>query len=408
MSPPRHPPRPHPLARARWVDRLDTGLNRAWDNGWLPRVPLDADELLARAFKGYDTADLAAGRADDDVADFTQRLHRLCASVKSEAKLNAVGHAFAYGLLSRAIHQRLALGAVWRKQPQLVVTQIAPPIIVVGQMRSGTTRIHRLLASDPAHSATRFCDSWHAVPARPDIRPLIGGVALAAARMLDPWIDALHPFGAARADEELGWLACALSHCAYEAQWHIPSYTAFSEARDPAPIYREFARILRTDAAHHGSAAKPRILKVPQFTEDLDALLGELPHAKIIVSRRSDDDTLKSSVSLVANQMAIQSDDVSLERIEQEWRRKIALRESRVSRSLANYAGPVAELDFDRLGHNWVEEITRLYKTLGLRLTKQALAAMHKEQSANSRSAHHQHGPQLASFGDRSTSGPPH
>lgn len=364
----------------------------------MPRVPLDADELFTRAMKGFDESDLTGGRGTGDAADFSIRLHTLCDSIQAEAQLNSVGRAFAYGLLSRAIKQRLALGALWRTQPSLANTDITPPIIVVGQMRSGTTRIHRLLAADPAHSATRFCDSWHPVPARPDMRRLQGGVMLLVARALDPWIDALHPFGAARTDEELGWLASALDHCAYEAQWHIPSYTAFSEARDPAPIYREFARILRTDAAHHGSAPKPRILKVPQFAEDLDALLAEFPDAKVIVSRRSNDDTLKSSVSLVANQMIIQSDSVSLDRIEQEWRRKIALRADRMERSVAAYSGPIAEIDFDRLGSNWLSEIRGLYRALGMPLSEKAIAAMKQEQAANARSAHHGHGAHLADF----------
>lgn len=392
------PPRPHPLARAPLVDRLDVGLTKAWDRGWMPRVPLDADVLLNRAVKGFDENDLTCGRDTDDAADFSVRLHTLCDFIQAEAQLNSVGRAFAYGLLSRAIKQRLALGALWRKQPSLAKTHIAPPIIVVGQMRSGTTRIHRLLAADPAHSATRLCDSWHPVPARPDMRRIKGGMMLLAARALDPWIDALHPFGAARADEELGWLASALNHCAYEAQWHIPSYTAFSEARDPAPIYREFARILRTDAAHHDTAPRPRVLKVPQFAEDLDALLAEFPGAKVIVSRRSSDDTLKSSVSLVANQMVIQSDSVSLDWIKQEWQRKIDLRASKMERALNAYNGPVAEIDFDRLGHDWLGEIKGLYRALGMPLSKEFIAAMRHEQAANTRSAHHEHGAHLADF----------
>ena len=34
--------------------------------------------------------------------------------------------------------------------------------------------------------------------------------------------------------QEIGWLSAALSPCAYEAQWRIPSFVGWSEARDPA------------------------------------------------------------------------------------------------------------------------------------------------------------------------------
>ncbi len=392
------PPRPHPLARAPLVDRLDRFLAASWDRGWMPPPPLEAETLLERGAKGFEAEDEAGGRDPGDIADFRTRLDRLLASLTDEAQLNAVGEAFAYGQLIRAIRQRFALGRLWREQPELLETELAAPIIVVGQMRSGTTRIHRLLAADPAHSATRFCDSWHPVPETPDLRPLRGGFKLFMARRLDPWLDTIHPFGAARADEELGWLAGALDHSAYEAQWHIPAYSAWSEARDPAPVYREFARLLRTDAAEHGNAARPRVLKTPQFAEDLPALLAQFPDARVVVSRRCGEETLRSSVSLVANQMTIQSDAVDLDRIETEWRRKIALRQERLDAALADFDGPVAEIDFDRLGADWEAEIAALYDALGLDLTDAALAAMQAEQARAGKSPHRAHAGQLQAF----------
>lgn len=392
------PPRPHPLARAPIVDRLDRWLGSAWDRGWMDRVPLEPDALFARASKGFERCDEAGGRTPQDLEDFHARLGALCDSIQREAALNSLGRAFAYGLLSRAIRQRFALGAIWRKKPYLLDTPIATPIIVVGQMRSGTTRIHRLLAADPAHSATRFCDSWHPVPEKPDFRPLRGGFTLFIARTLDPWIDSLHPFGAARADEELGWLASALDHSAYEAQWRIPAFVAFSESRDPAPVYREFARLLRTDAAQHGNTDRPRILKTPQFTEDLPALLAQFPDARLIVSRRCDEETLRSSISLVANQMVIQSNAVDLGWIESEWKRKLSLRAARLDKALASHQGPVAEVQFDALGADWETEIRRIYTTLGLSLSEQAVAAMRGEMRANATSPHLAHRTQLDRF----------
>lgn len=394
----RAPERPHPLARAPIVDRLARFLDNGWNKGWMPPPPLDPAELMRRGSKGFTEADLTFGRSVEDCEDFALRLEKLCKAIDAEAQLNAVGRAFAYGLITRAIAQRHALGALWRKQPGLLETPIAPPIIVLGQMRSGTTRIHRLLAADPAHSATRFCDSWHPVPEKPDFRPLRGSFKLFIARTLDPWIDMLHPFGAARADEELGWLASALDHSAYEAQWHIPSYTAFSEARDAAPVYREFERLLRTDAGQHAHHERPRVLKVPQFTEDLPSLLDRFPDARLVVSRRCSDETHRSSVSLVANQMIIQSDAVDLPWIEQEWRRKIALRQARLEQSLAGFPGAVAEIDFDRLGEDWEAEMSAVYDALGLELTESALHAMRRELQGSEGGAHGAHAAQLERF----------
>lgn len=392
------PPRPHPLARAPLVDRIDGWIAKGWKRGWMDEVSLEPDALIAAGSKSFDADDEASGRSAEDVADWRLRLEKLCHSVTEEAQLNSIGKAFAYGLLTRAVQQRFALGELWLKKPELLKTKLAPPIIVVGQMRSGTTRIHRLLAADPAHSATRFCDSWHPVPEKPDIRPIRSGLKLFLARKLDPWLDTLHPFGAARADEELGWLAMALDHSAYEAQWQIPSFVKFSEARDATPVYREFARTLTTDAANHGNAHQPRVMKVPQFGEDLSELLAQFPDARVVVSRRAPDEITRSAASLVANQMAIQSDAADLAAIEAEWERKAALRQTRTEAALAKFTGPVAEVDFAQLGEDWKAEIAALYDTLDLEFTAAALAAMTAEQKTNARALHTKHSAHLEEF----------
>ncbi|MCH5372873.1 MAG: sulfotransferase [Planctomycetes bacterium] len=211
------------------------------------------------------------------------------------------------------------------------------------------------------------------------------------ARRINPWIDAMHPFGATRVDEELPWLSHSLSPAALEAQYRIPSFVGFSEGRDAAAIYREFDRVLRTDAAQMGNAAQPRVLKCPQYAEDLGPMLERFPDARVVVTRRESEAVLASTVSVVASQMAYQSETVELAAIEQEWRRKLALREQRMRAVLRNFYGPVAEVDFNDLSADWEAEIVRTYRTLGLELTREALSAMRTEQGRAATSPHHAH-----------------
>ena len=396
-----HPPRPHPLTRASLVDRSNAGLARAWDRGWLPEPSLDPDQLWAIAGKSFGAKAASferAGRHPDDVSDFRERLVRLTDSAKIEARLNPLGRTIAHGQLVRVLRRRLKFGKLWSERPELLDTDLAPPIVVIGHMRSGTTRGHRLLAADPRHSSTRFCDSWHPVPTWPDMRTFWGGLNLMIARRLNPWIDAIHPMASGRVEEELGWLAGALNHATYETQWQIPSYTAFSEQAEADAIYREFARVLRTDAAHRANATKPRVLKVPQFSEDLPSLLEQFPDARLVVATREDAAVVRSAVSLVANQMTIQSDAVELPWIEAECRRKLALRSERMEAFIARWQGPIAQLQFDALGADWEAEIARTYAALGLELTSDALAAMRREMQATEDCHHHAHAEQLAQF----------
>ncbi|OYW45384.1 MAG: hypothetical protein B7Z08_06630 [Sphingomonadales bacterium 32-68-7] len=392
------PARSHALARSPWVERLCHWLESAWRAGICSRPSLDPEALWARACLTVSPAGETGGRDVEDVADFRQRLERLCGALEGEAALNPLGRTMAHGQLVRVIRQRLRLGALWRKRPDLLETRLAPPILVVGQMRAGTTRVHRLLAADPAHAATRFCDSWYPLPETPDFRPVWAIGTLAFARLLDPWLDTIHPFGTARADEELGWLAEALSPCAYEAQWRVPSFVAWSEARDPLPVYREFARLLATDAAHRGNSHKPRVLKVPQFAEDLPALLTLFPQARVVVARRGPEQVSASAVSLVANQMAIQSDQADLAWIKAECARKVALRERRMNAAVANWPGAAAGVEYNALDRDWLSAIAGIYRELELDLTPAALAAMRVEQGRASRSRHTAHSQAYGGF----------
>jgi hypothetical protein len=399
------PVRDHLLSRGPLAQRANDFLGKAWSKGWLPPPDLDPDALWALAAKPYGMRAEDAeygGRSSEDVADFRERLVRLIAAVHAEADLNPLGRTMAWGQLSRVVKNRLAFGALWLEQPELLATSLAPPIIVIGHMRSGTTRIHTLLAADPAHSYTRYCDAYHPVPARYGARlgmnRVKAALELAMLGALNPWMQSIHPMAPAAVEEELAWISAALHHSIYESQWHIPAYSAWSEARDPAPIYREMARILRTDAATRGLAAMPRVLKVPAFAEDLTTLLDLFPDARLVLAHREHQAVLRSAVSLAANQMAMQSDTCDIAAIEARWQHKIALREARMAAALTGWRGPVARLDFDELGADWEAAIRRSYAELGFTLAPETLAAMRKLMATSEAGQHRAHSEQLARF----------
>ncbi|UAB77557.1 sulfotransferase [Erythrobacter sp. SCSIO 43205] len=394
------PAREHLLSRGPMAQKANDFLSRAWQRGWLPAPPLSPDALWDSVAKGSSDPVLCenGGRTGDEVKDFRLRLAALCGSINAEADLNSLGQAMAYGQLTRVIKNRLALGLLWHARPALLDTRLAAPIIVIGHMRSGTTRIHKLLASDPAHSHTRYQDAYHPVPAKLGINRVRSALDLAMLGALNPWLQSIHPMGPKEVEEELAWISAALHHSIYESQWHIPSYSAFSEARDPAPIYSEFARILRTDAATRGIAHLPRVMKVPAFSEDLPALLAEFPDARLVIATRDREAVLKSAVSLCANQMAVQSDTCDVARITSLWEHKIAMRDKRMAKALAGWNGPIAQLHFDELNNDWEAAIRRCYAHLDLPLKDEALAAMRKAMASSSKSPHQAHSEQLQRF----------
>lgn len=370
-------------------------LDRSWSRGLLPMPGLEADALIE-----------AAGGDDCGPGDhWREALDVLSDSLVTEAGLNPLGRTIAHGQLVAVLRSRRRAQALWRAHPEILEIPVTAPIVVLGQMRSGTTRLQRLLACDPRLDYTRFHESCHPIPPaarRPwlDTRRPRAAAALAGMALLNPGFDAIHPTSASSPDEEAGLLGFSLFGAQYEVQWRIPGFARWCENADRAPVYAEFKMLLQTLRWLRGDGTdRPWVLKVPQFTQDLDALLDVFPDARLLCLARDPGTVVASAASLVHNQMQLQSDHVDRRWIGQEWLRKVALREAAVARVLA--ARPEVErhrVDFAAMDADWRREIGRVYRFIRLRLTPavEARMAAFTARSAR-RPAGHRYG--LADFG---------
>ena len=134
------------------------------------------------------------------------------------------------------------------------------------------------------------------------------------------------------------------------------------------------------------------------FSEELRSLTQQFPNARIVVAHRSHEEILKSTISLVANQMAIQSDGVDLDWIAEEWNRKLKLRQNRLEADLSSFDGYVTHAYFDKLNDDWVSEIRKIYSDLKIDLTSNALRQMKKEMEREDDRKHKSHGTQIKMF----------
>jgi hypothetical protein len=352
------------------------GLEHAWSRGWFQKPQLEPEALLGAARE-------AAGLNDFGLEDgWRDRLHRLCSALHDDARLNALGTTIAYGQLVAALAGRLRATALWRRHPGIADVAITAPIIVVGQMRSGSTRMQRLLACDRAFTFTRFFESWNPQPRWPglplDDRRLRGWLALRVAHGLNPQFGVIHPVRSHQADEEIGLHNLSLYGAAFEAQWRIPSFAHHVESADNRPVYAEFKRHLQTIRwLRKDRSDKPWILKLPQFSQDLDALLHTFPDARIVVLHRDPVRVVGSSASLVHNQMTVQSDHVDRGWIGQEWLRKVSLRQHRTISARNRHDVPSIDIAFGAMHEDWRAEMRRVYGMLERPIgadTEQAMA----------------------------------
>ena len=370
--------RSSPISTASRYDhaRLSALLEKTWRRGWLPRPVVDADVLVAaaRTRTGLDALGEDRGWSD--------RLQILTQALHDEARLTSLGQVIAYGQLVAALANRARMHALWQRHPDILQQPVRAPVIILGQMRSGSTRVQRLLACDLRLAHTRFFESWNPVPVRArrpaiDDRPLRGWIALRAARWLNPDFDVIHPTGTAQPDEEIGFHNIAIFGSAYEAQWRVPSFAAACEAMDTRPVYAEFKRLLQTVAwLRREPGDRPWILKLPQMTQDLDSVLATFPDARLICLDRPAPALVASSASLVLNQMRVQSDAVDPHWIGREWLRKVTLRQHRAASARARFDGPQVDLTFDEINDDWRAAMRKVYRMLGLPLLPEIEARM--------------------------------
>ncbi|MBB5710454.1 hypothetical protein FHT02_001685 [Sphingomonas xinjiangensis] len=343
-------------------------LEDAWSKGWLSRPELAPEGLVAAARRKTGLA------AMGEESGWRDRLGSLVDALHAEAALTPVGQVVAYGQLVSALANRARAHALWQRHPEILDLPVPAPVIVLGQMRSGSTRMQRMLACDPRLAHTRFFESWNPLPGmrvgRLDDRLLRGWMGLRCAHWLNPEFSVIHPTGTRQPDEEIGLHNVSIFGSAFEAQWRVPSFAAAGEAMDTRPVYAEFKQLLQTIAWLRGERGeRPWILKVPQLTQDLAAVLEIFPDARLVCLDRPAAALVASSASLVHSQMRVQSDSVDRHWIGREWLRKIALRQRRLAAARAHADVAQVDVAFDAMNADWRGEMHRVYHALGMVLT---------------------------------------
>lgn len=361
-----------------------------WETRLLPKP--DFGKLSERA------DEIHRGRCGP--ARWREPFDRLVDSLSQEAKLNEIGLTFAYVQLQSLLEQRARAQRLWADNPQIARVNISKPIIVLGHMRSGTTRIHRLLGCDPQFNHTRFYEVMSPLSAWPDWRVPKSWLQLQMMDRLNPQAQFVHPTAARSVEEVFGLLSFSFYGAQIEAQWRVPTFACYWEGQDKRWVYEEFRQLLKTLAWQRGEPSKPWVLKAPQFMEDLDVLLDIFPDARLVCLRRDHDEVVASSASLVWNQMKLQSDESDRFWIGREWTRKTIRREE-ISRSVRQGRPDVPQIDmtFGAVNCDWRSEIRRLYEFLDVELLPEIEKSMERYLDAAEKSGFRQHRYQASDFG---------
>ncbi len=392
-----------PPRRTRFIDIADKVVRAGRKIGAVAPARLDKDFLLGQA---------AAKTGLDDFGDpwFEKPFDVLLDSVKREARLNAAGDFSAMQQFQYVLESRLYAQMWLKRHPEILARPIRNPVVIVGPMRSGTTRLHRLLASDKRFAHMRSFETISPVP-RPgfedvlagekeDFRPKLAARIMKVARLANPRTLSIHPTGPYEPEEELGLLVASMWGMKHDAQWQVPSYSAWCAQESAVPAYRHMADLLRLIGwSQQESSLRPWILKTPQHMLDLPALLEVFPDARLIFTHRDPKQVVGSAASLAWNQTIIYSDHVDPDRMGQTWLDKTAEMIARMR--AARDAIPrerMIDVHYDDMETDWRSTMERVYRFLEFDI-EPALEPMQGFLDRSAKLKRHPHRYSLEEFG---------
>ncbi len=367
----------------------------------LPSVELSVAGLLARA---------AALEGLDDFGDdsFRTPFAVLVDALNNEAELNSVGRYTQYERLLNILRNRLRVEAWIKRYPDILDEVIAPPVVIIGLQRTGSTYFHRILASDKRF----YAPLWYEVrnPAPPmdwdfvskDPRITSAEAEVAAMLEANPELAAIHPMDPVAADEDIMLLEHSFYSTIPDAFCNVPSYGQWNDEQDNTPAYQYLKRLLQClqwQKRRSGQQAERWLLKTPHHLHHIATLLDVFPGAKIIQTHRDPLQTIPSAASMNYNLWIMGSDEVDPTVVGAQWAQKYA--RGTLHTLATRDAQPEAFLDvwYQDTVADPSDSVARVYDFIGMTLTDTAIAAMEKHREDNRREARPGHHYTLEQFG---------
>jgi hypothetical protein len=338
--------------------------------------------------KLIDEASTAAGGLKDfGDATFRGGLDVLCKSLAAEGKLSEMGAVILRQKLMAQLVNRLRVEDYFSKHPEIAKEIVAPPLVIVGLPRTGTTKLHRLLSRDPRFYWMAFWESQFPVPfpseslEQPSSRIAEGAGIVAYMTQAMPKLLAIHPMDNQAADEEVMLMEHSMLS-AFNAYAQVPGYCRWLDAQDQAPAYRYLKRMLQFlqwQKRKRGVTAERWVLKSPHHLLRMDALLRVFPGVQVIQTHRDPVQSIPSIASFIDTLWRIYSNDADPHAAGREWSELMAraLKHTMQVRASAP-ADQFLDVQFRDTVQRPMEVVERVYEFIGWPLTREVRKSMEK------------------------------
>lgn len=340
------------------------------------------------------------GLADFGPGDFIEGLERLLGDLNEGGFIPEERTPALRQRLLRLLSNRLWLEKDWREHPQIAAEQIRAPVEIVSLARTGSTKLHRLLAASGDFQSLPMWKT-HMFARIPGLAAGGEPQRIAEVREYESWmlqvspdIRSGHPMFTDEAEEDQWLMECTFRRVLTAIMFNAAGYAQWLAAQDPAPAYAYLHRQLQylqwqnRQLRGAAEAAKPWLLKSPDHLGCEGFLERVFPDVRVVMTHRDPVECVPSA-SVMAKQflrLYTSIDDPKLvagalmRALPQMAQAHLGWRQST--------ATPVLDLGFRQITTDGPGAARRVYDFLGMELSGRAERAMQAWEQDNQRDKH--------------------
>jgi hypothetical protein len=355
----------------------------------IAEIMQSVEPLVAELSFSFDAVSAAACAETglDDFGDewFHEPVSLVLRCLDEEAGLSPFGRMSSHSQMVGHLRNRLRVEHLVRSHPEILEVEIARPIFIVGQPRTGTTHLHNLMAEDPALRSLPYWESLEPVlsdderaavdAATPDPRRARCAVGLEFLNEAMPLFKRMHDMTVDHVHEEIQLLAAAGSTMLYETMAIMPTWRDWYRANDQTPAYAYLKRMLQCCQWLRGG--ERWVLKSPQHVEQIPALLAVFPDATFVFTHRDPVSVIASTATMISYTARSSAAKVDPVKIGHYWAERV---ETMLRAGMRDHdllpAGRSIDVKFDEFMADDLAMVQRIYGVAEQPFSPEARAAM--------------------------------
>lgn len=339
----------------------------------MPTEHIVLDHLVEQAYAATGLDDLGSGT-------WREGADRLVDDLNHRASLHELGAFIASTDITTYLSNRLRIVDWGKRDPTLSQQDIRPPIVILGQPRTGTTILFGVLAQDPDNRVPLTWEVDRPWPppqtATYETDPRIDEVqsTLEASEVLIPGFMGMHEMGARLGQECVRITAGEFRSMIFSTQYRVPDYQRWLlHEADMGPAYRYHRLFLQYLQSAH--PAERWVIKSPAHLWCPQSMMREYPEALVVHTHRDPLRVVCSLASLIDLLRTLASDDVSIAAIAHEWVEDVAVGLDRAVAARRDGTIPknqAVDVFFGDFLANPMAVVHEIYDRLAIELTPEA------------------------------------